>query len=175
MTNINLLPWREKARNYQKRLFLMLCGAVVLGVLVLNGLWYQVLQHSIDHQLQRNALLQQEVEAAQKITKDKKAFVAEKTTTLAQMTTLQELNNQRYRIVELLSVLPKLLANGVVIDAIQIQNNVIELQGKTQTDIQVSEMVKRLKQQPGWHDIQLQEMSTASNNTTAFRLTLGMQ
>lgn len=176
MTTINLLPWREKNRRSQKYGFFALCGGAVLTALLINGLWSNVLQHHIDHQQQRNATLQQEVDASQKMTQNKKAFNDEKALILKQMTTLQDVHNQRYRLVELLGVLPTLLPNDVFINAIRIDKNIIELQGEAQTDIQVSEVIKRFQQQAGWQDIQLKQISTSEkSNRTAFQVTLGIK
>lgn len=176
MTTINLLPWREKARRSQKYGFFVLCGIAVFIAVLINGLWSNALQQRIDRQQQRNATLQQEVDASQKMTQNKKAFNDAKAVILKQMTTLQNVHNQRYRLVELLEILPKLLPNDVFINAIQIDHDVIELQGEAQTDIQVSEVIKRFHQQAGWHDIRLKQINTSEkSNRTAFQVTLGMQ
>jgi type IV pilus assembly protein PilN len=176
MTTINLLPWREKARRSQKYRFFAWCGGAVCLALLVNGIWSNVLQQRIDRQEQRNTMLQQEVEASQKITQNKKTFNDQKTAILKQMTTLQNVHNQRYRLVELLDVLPKLLPNEVFIDSIQMDKDVITLQGEAQTEVQVSEVIKRFQQQAGWHAIQLKEISTPEkSNRTAFQVTLGMQ
>lgn len=174
MTSINLLPWREKARTYQKRLFFAFCGAAAGVALVINGIWYEVLQHRIDQQQIRNDLLQQELDATQKISQSKKKFAEEKTTTLKKMHTLLELNNQRFRVVDLLENLPHLLPNGMTIEAISADNGVYTLKGEAQNDMQVSETIKRLQQQAGWGTIQLQEMSSSAKNTTTFVLTIAM-
>lgn len=176
MTTINLLPWREKARQSQKQRFFGWCGTAMCIALLINGIWFNLLQHRIDRQAKRNVLLQQEVDASQKITKNKKAFNDQKTVILKQMTTLQNVHNQRYRLVELLDVLPKLLPNNVFINSIQIDQDVISLQGEAQTEVQVSEVIKRFQQQAGWYAIQLKEISTPQkSNRTGFQVTLGMQ
>lgn len=176
MTTINLLPWREKARRSQQYRFFAWCGGAACIALLINGLWSNALQQRIDRQEQRNVRLQQEVEANEKITKNKKAFNDQKVLILKQMTTLQNVHNQRYRLVELLDVLPKLLPNDVFINSIQIDKDVMTLQGEAQTEVQVSEVIKRFHQQAGWHSIQLKEISTPQkSNRTAFQVTLGMQ
>lgn len=176
MTTINLLPWREKARKRAKQVFIAACLSVIVAALVINGIWYSVLQGKINQQMQRNAFLQSEVTLAEQSNADKKTFEKEKAATLSQVSTLQELHNQRFRIIELLQSLPNLLPSHVLIDAIHINATIIELTGESKTDSQVSDFVKRLKEEPHWSNVQLQELSegTTPSQTNTFRITLSL-
>ena len=177
MTTINLLPWREKARIRAKRLFIACSIGAFLVAGLINLLWASVLQQQIKAQNQRNAFLTSEVQLAEQSSAAKKAFEKEQTTTLSQATTLKELNNQRFRVIELLQTLPNILPNNVLIDSIHVKADVIELIGSAKTDTQVSDLVKRLMQQANWSHVQLQEMSAATNapQDTTFRITLSLE
>jgi len=175
MTTINLLPWREQNRLKAKRLFIAGCiGAAVLALFI-NGVWYSLLQNQIDQQMQRNAYLQQQVQASEQSAADKKIFEKSKHDILSQTSTLQELNNQRFRIIELMQYLPPLLPNGVFITSIHFKAAIIDLSGSAKTAIQVSDLVKRLKQQPGWTNVQLQEISSAAEPVASFRISLSLE
>lgn len=175
MTTINLLPWREKNRLLTKRLFIAGSIGVILLALSINILWYSLLQNKIDLQTQRNAYLQAQVEAAEQSPTDKKIFLKHKQAILSQVASLQELNNQRFRIIELWQDLPMLLPNDVFITSIHFIASRIELAGSAKTAVQVSDLVKHLSQQPGWSDVQLQEISSASDPSTTFRISLSLE
>ena len=61
MSNINLLPWREAAKQRQKNQFfaMLIAGAVVAAILVVVVNF--VYQHAISRQNARNQFLQAEM------------------------------------------------------------------------------------------------------------------
>ncbi|MCD6048081.1 MAG: pilus assembly protein PilN [Gammaproteobacteria bacterium] len=176
MTTINLLPWREKARKQQKQNFILLCALAVGVAFILNVIIFVMLQVQINKQERRNGILQQEKQINSGILAKKKKFETDKSEVLSQIATVKELNNQRYRIVEIFNAIPRLLPNGVYITSINVQKELIELQGYAATEIQISELAGKLKEQPGWRSIQLQEAGEMPGlpNKTKFRITLNM-
>lgn len=176
MTSINLLPWREKRRTQNKRQLLTMILAAAIFALFINFIWYLLLQPSINHQQRRNNFLQQQIQAANAVLAQKQSFEQKKKEVVDQMKTLEQLHNQRYRIVELLDSLPKILPNSVFVNAIEVQNTAISLTGEAPTDIQVSEFVRALNKQTGWRNVQLQEITSAPNqhDVTLFRITFSM-
>lgn len=62
MANINLLPWREEAREKQKRDYIGILAAVFLGSGILVYVALSLLEIMTDEQRERNAYLQSEVQ-----------------------------------------------------------------------------------------------------------------
>jgi type IV pilus assembly protein PilN len=176
MTTINLLPWRENARKQEKQNFIFLCLFAVGIAFILNVIIFTVLQVQINQQERRNSILDQEKQVNSSILAKKKKFETDKAEILSQMATVKELNNQRYRVVELFNAIPQLLPNGVYMTSVHFQKELIEIQGYAATEIQISELAGKLKARPGWKNIQLQEAGEMPGlpNKTKFRITLNM-
>ena len=62
MANINLLPWREEAREKQKRDYIGILAAVFLGSAILVYAALALLEMMTDEQRARNAYLQSEIQ-----------------------------------------------------------------------------------------------------------------
>ena len=59
---INLLPWRQKRREYQQRQFVNALALVALVGGFLLIVWWQIQSSQIAKQDERNALLKAEIE-----------------------------------------------------------------------------------------------------------------
>jgi type IV pilus assembly protein PilN len=177
MTTINLLPWRKNLRAKQKYIFFSSCFAVLLLSALLNIFWYGFLQHKINQQNDRNAYLEEILSQTQTLLNNDKKTTQKQQQLTDQVRVLSELHNQRYRVVEILNTLPKLLPNNVYLTQIQFQNQQFALAGKATTDAQITDFINRLKNQPGWKNIQIVEIAKpASNNAeTTFQVTLTME
>jgi len=58
MSQINLLPWREEAREQLKREYLGLLGLVAIGSLILLFVWISFAAGQLDNQKARNSYLE---------------------------------------------------------------------------------------------------------------------
>ncbi|MGB1244986.1 MAG: PilN domain-containing protein, partial [Porticoccaceae bacterium] len=61
MSQINLLPWREEAREQLKKEYLGLLGLVAIGAAVLLFIWITVAMGQLDNQRQRNSYLEMNI------------------------------------------------------------------------------------------------------------------
>lgn len=62
MANINLLPWREEAREKHKRDYIGILALVFLGAAILVYIALSLLEMMTDEQRGRNAYLQSEIQ-----------------------------------------------------------------------------------------------------------------
>ena len=63
MTNINLLPWREKAKAERLQQFYLLLGVGAgIGVIII-GIWFTIISSTISTQNERNGFLSKEIGA----------------------------------------------------------------------------------------------------------------
>lgn len=93
MTDINLLPWREKHRNQQRNLFIaQVIITVIASILLLFALYFHY-SNQLDRQLARNKTLQQVTNTTtnnlSKLTKVNKTHKM-LTTRIAQLQALQQ-------------------------------------------------------------------------------------
>ena len=61
MTQINLLPWREKEREDKKRYFFAAIGIAAISSVLIMVFSHITIEGLIDNQLQRNSKLQNEI------------------------------------------------------------------------------------------------------------------
>lgn len=160
MITINLLPWRERNRTHQKRQLVIVFLLGLCGVLIFDLFWSLILQNNISHQNVRNDLLQKEVAKAKAILQKKPEMQREKESILNQAAILKNLHDQGLRVIECLNILPKILPNGTYLSALKVKKNYFELQGEAPADLQISELMKSLKQQATWSNVKLLEIES---------------
>lgn len=158
MTTINLLPWRDQLRKTQKNKFILIIGLTIAAMLLINAISFVHFKSENTYQLARVNLLQNELTLANKLLDEKKPLAEQQADLSSQMQTLVQIHNQRLLVAELLNTLPSLLPEGVYLQAINVVNNVITLQGYAPTSTQISLLVKHLNLQNGWQNIQLQQI-----------------
>lgn len=176
-TNINLLPWREKLRERNKKQFLALCFFLSLLGLVLNGLYYFVQDRKISQQVSRNYFLQTEIQAANSVIAKKKTLDEQSSALMAQLRTLQTLHNRRLDIANLFNTLPRLLPEGIYLSSIEVNENYVMLQGEAPTNLQISLLIHKIDKQARWKHVYLQEImsKTDSLSNPQFRITFSIE
>lgn len=143
---INLLPWREYYREAKQKQFVYLFMCCLLLAFVLNFLVYILFQAKINHQEQRNAYigqyiqqLDQEIADVTKLTKMKEAI-------LKRMAVVQSLQENRFNVVRIFDQMPRLLPKGVYLEEMTYEAGQISLQGKAQSNTDVSYFMRNVEQ-----------------------------
>ncbi len=91
MTQINLLPWREKQREEQKRYFFIALGAAVAVAIMIMVLSHIIIERQIDYQQQRIAVLNDEIKVLNQQIAEIKGLKKEKSALIARMKIIQTL------------------------------------------------------------------------------------
>ncbi|NMH60046.1 PilN domain-containing protein [Alteromonas ponticola] len=145
MAHINLLPWREKQRQEQKKQYLM--GLVAVAALVGLVFWFvgQAIDQQISNQNARNAYLQNEISALdsqisaiQDIKKSKNAIEQ-------RMALIEQLQTSRNVAPLLFDELAKIVPPGVSFKSMRRMNNVIEIEGISDSNNRLSEFMRQLE------------------------------
>lgn len=145
MTTINLLPWRKQRREQNKKAFLALLWGVVGLSVIFTAFAYFVMRHRIDIQMainqfytQQNAILDKQLEKVKDI-KDIKENL------LARMQVIQNLERIRPATVLMLDELVRILPEGVYVNQLKKEGNIITLVGESESNSQISTLMRRIE------------------------------
>ncbi|MFQ6371958.1 PilN domain-containing protein [Shewanella sp. YIC-542] len=144
MANINLLPWREEAREKQKRDYLGILVAVFIAAGLLVYLALQFVGLMTHDQQQRNAYLQNEIQQLDKQIveinkiKQRKADIEKRTEIILE---LQQSSNLPTHILdELVRVIPP----GVYLSSVEKKGSIIWIEGRSESNNNVANMMRKI-------------------------------
>jgi type IV pilus assembly protein PilN len=145
MARINLLPWRDLERQRRQRDFFIIMG-VAVGIVLIIGVVVQIqFSRAIEGQNSRNSLLAKEIRQLDEKIKKIKELEARKRDLLARMEIIQQLQQSRPEIVHLFDELVRTIPEGVFLVDLRQTGNVIELQGRAQSNARVSAFMRNIE------------------------------
>ena len=150
MILINLLPHREAARKRRKDIFNVTLGAsALLGGLLAGSvyLWYEA---AIAHQQSNNQVLEVEIRKLEGQIKDIAGLEAEISALRARQQAVEDLQSDRNLPVHLLTELTNQLPDGVYINKMTQQDQLVNLTGVAQSNERVSELLRNLAGNTPW-------------------------
>lgn len=148
MKGLNLLPWREKAREQRKKQFFALLGFAAALAAAMVFLGHTYMQASIDHQEQRNAYLQNEIQALDKKIARIKKLDATKQALLGRMQVIEDLQSTRPAIVHLFDEMATALPGGMYLESLKQNGSKVNVAGKAESNARVSSYMNRLDRSP---------------------------
>ncbi len=150
MILINLLPHREAARKKRQDVFNVSLGASALIGGLIAGIVFLWLQGQISSQEGLNMVLTQEIKKLDDQIKDIAALEAEIAALRARQQAVENLQADRNMPVHLLTELTRQFPEGVYINSMRQDNQLITLQGTAQSNERVSELLRNLAYQSPW-------------------------
>lgn len=150
MILVNLLPHREAARKRKRELFFSTLGvAALVGVLICGAVysWYQT---QISGQRDKNAVLKTEITKLEGQIKDIATLQQEIAALRARQNAVEDLQGNRNLPVYLLDELVKQLPDGVYINSMKQENQLVLLTGIAQSNERVSELLRNLGNNSPW-------------------------
>lgn len=150
MILINLLPHREARRQERKRAFftaLGLAGLVGVGIILL---WFGVLQQMTSAQERRNSFLSAEIKKLEEDIKSVATLRAEIEQLKARQKAVEDLQTDRNVPVYLLDELVKQTPDGVFLTAVKQNGNIVTVNGQSQTNERVSELLRNTAYNSPW-------------------------
>ena len=144
MILINLLPHREAARKQKREFFFATLGvAALVGGLIGGGIysWYQ---SQISGQKYKNQLLKTEIVKLEGQIKEIAGLQQEIAALRARQGAVEELQSNRNMPVFLLTELVKQLPDGVYINSMKQDNQLVLITGVAQSNERVSELLRNL-------------------------------
>ncbi len=150
MILINLLPHREVARKQRREAFFVALGLAALAGVLICGVLYSWYSTQIESQRGRNTFLQSEITRLDEQIKDIATLQAEITSLKARQGAVEDLQGNRNLPVYLLSELVKQLPDGVFINSLKQENQVVLITGVAQSNERVSELLRNLSNNSPW-------------------------
>ena len=181
MARINLLPWRAERRKQRQREFQGMLGLAALAGVLLSFLVWFYFSQQISGQNERNAFLQAEIAKVKKQNEEIKELDAKKDRLLARKKVIEELQANRSQMVHLFDSLVRTIPDGVTLNNIKQEGEILTLQGSAQSNARVSAYMRNLEVS-GWMtkpDLSIIEVKkdesapvTAGNRTLPYSFSL---
>jgi type IV pilus assembly protein PilN len=148
MPHINLLPWREVARQERQRQFAVV--AVGAAVLALLAVVFVHLQFSgmIETQNGRNQFLEAQIKEVDKQIAEIKTLKDDKKALLARMEVIQKLQRSRPEVVHLFEEISKATPKGVFLLNTVRNGNKLNIEGVADSNDSVSAFMRQLNASP---------------------------
>ena len=144
MARINLLPWREKERQRQKRLVTAAALSAVVMTFAGALVSYFLIEDWIVAQDGRNALLTSEIASMDRKIKEIKEIEKKKLELLARMEIIQELQRLRPEIVHLFDEIVAVVPNGVFLTGLKQTGMTVVLEGRAQSYGRISDLMRNI-------------------------------
>lgn len=145
MIRINLLPWREAARQRRRQEFLVMLGAALGCVcLAIVGV-HLYFQDRINAQQLRNQYLKNEIAVLDRKIKEIQEIEKTKANLIARMEIIHRLQKSRPEIVRLFDELVNALPEGVYLTKLEQSGNSITVEGMAQSNARVSAFMRRIE------------------------------
>lgn len=145
MTDINLLPWREKQRERAEKTFTVLIVSVVGVALFIVGLIYLYTDSSISAQAYRNQRLQKEIAYMDTQIQEIRKLKTLRRTLISRMKIVQKLQATRPLTVHLFEELIHILPDGIYLSHEQREGNRVTILGYAQSNSNVSTMMRNIE------------------------------
>lgn len=149
MAKINLLPWRAERRAQRQREFYGMLGlAALVGLLLSFLIWFHYSQQ-VAGQNVRNQFLTAEIARVEEQNKEIEALDRQKDRLLARKRVIEQLQSDRSQMVHLFDSLVRTIPDGVVLQNIKQEGEILTLEGRAQSNARVSAYMRNLEGS-GW-------------------------
>ncbi|NVZ10212.1 PilN domain-containing protein [Allochromatium humboldtianum] len=145
MARINLLPWREAARQQRRQEFLTALGIALGLTAVVVALVHFYFEDRISGQQARNQYLKTEIAALDRKIKEIDEIERTKADLLSRMDIIQRLQKSRPEIVRLFDELVTALPEGVYLTKLEQSERSVTLEGRAQSNARVSAFMRRIE------------------------------
>ncbi|WP_180125752.1 PilN domain-containing protein [Rhodoferax sp. BLA1] len=150
MILINLLPHREAARKRRKDMFNVGLGLSALTGGLIAGCIFLWFHAQISDQQDKNQILSSEIAQFDRQIKDIAGLEAEIAALRARQQAVEDLQADRNMPVHLLTELVEQLPEGVYITSMRQEGQSVALQGVSQSNERVSELLRNLSTKSAW-------------------------
>ncbi|NEV61274.1 PilN domain-containing protein [Thiorhodococcus minor] len=145
MARINLLPWREEARQQRRKDFLTALGLGLVVTLLGAILVHVYFEGRISAQQSRNTYLKTQIASLDRKIKEIKDLEKTKADLLARMDIIQKLQTSRPEIVRLFDELVSALPAGVYLTKVQQSGSAVVMEGRAQSNARVSAFMGKIE------------------------------
>ena len=158
MANINLLPWREEAREKQKRDYLGILAAVFIGASLVVYLALTVIDMMTEEQRGRNAYLQGEIQLLEKQIAEIKKIRERKKDIERRTEIILNLQQARNLPTHVLDELVRIVPPGIYLSSIEKKGSLLWIQGRSESNNNVANMMRKVEASMWLHDPSMQSI-----------------
>ncbi len=144
MSQINLLPWREEAREQLTKDYLIKLGLVGLGSIVLMFVWISLASARLAQQEQRINYLHENIVEMDEMVAEIVELKHKKDEMIVRMRVIQDLQGNRSGIVKIFDELVRSMPEGVYLSELHTENNLVEMTGFSESNNRISALMRNL-------------------------------
>lgn len=158
MANINLLPWREEAREKQKRDYIQILFAVFLFASLIVYLSLMAIDMMIDDQRSRNAYLESEISLLDTQIAEIREIKKRKKDIERRTKIILDLQQSRNLPTHVLDELVRIVPPGIYLSSIEKKGSLLWIEGRSESNNNVANMMRKVKTSEWLHDPNMQSI-----------------
>ncbi|GIU48236.1 PilN domain-containing protein [Shewanella algidipiscicola] len=158
MANINLLPWREEAREKHKRDYLGILMAVFIGASLLVYAALMVIDMMTEEQRGRNAYLQSEIQLLETQIAEIKKIRERKKDIERRTEIILNLQQARNLPTHVLDELVRIVPPGIYLSSIEKKGSLLWIEGRSESNNNVANMMRKVTTSLWLHDPNMQSI-----------------
>lgn len=163
MANINLLPWREEAREKQKRDYIGALALVFLLSAFLVFAFLQVIDMMTDEQKARNEFLTAEIQLLEKQIAEIKKITERKKDIERRTEIILNLQQARNLPTHVLDELVRVVPPGIYLSSIEKKGAMVWIEGRSESNNNVANMMRKMKTS-AWLDDPVMQSIVSQND-----------
>ncbi|GIU49313.1 MULTISPECIES: PilN domain-containing protein [Shewanella] len=164
MANINLLPWREEAREKQKRDYIGILALVFLVTCLVVFLTLSFIEVLTDDQRQRNSYLQTEISLLDAQIAEIRKITARKKDIERRTKIILNLQQSRNLPTHVLDELVRIVPPGIYLSSIEKKGSLLWIEGRSESNNNVANMMRKVKTSQYLNDPSMQSIISQNEN-----------
>lgn len=158
MANINLLPWREEAREKKKRDYIGILALVFLGAGCIVYASLTVIEMLIDDQRGRNGYLESEIQLLDAQIAEIREIKTRKKDIERRTEIILNLQQARNLPTHVLDELVRIVPPGIYLSSIEKKGSLLWIEGRSESNNNVANMMRKVKTSEWLHDPNMQSI-----------------
>ncbi|WP_426358968.1 PilN domain-containing protein [Pseudocolwellia sp. HL-MZ19] len=160
MAHINLLPWREEAEKAKQKEFFSILALVAIVSFAIVFSISQYFQAKIDGQNTRNEYLKNEIKILDIRIAEIKTLDEKKKELEQRMSVVEQLQRSRNVGTQVLNEIAKIIPNGIYLTHLKKVNNTLELEGKSESNNHLANMIREIERSDLFIDAVLESITS---------------
>ncbi|WP_133405536.1 PilN domain-containing protein [Parashewanella tropica] len=169
MANINLLPWREEAREKKKRDYMGVLGLVFIATCAVVYLGLMYIDYLKAEQRDRNAYLQSEIQLLEGQIKEIQGINLRKQDIERRTDIILDLQQARNLPTHVLDEMVRVTPAGIYLSTIEKKGDLLWIEGRSESNNHVSNMMRKIEISKWLHDASTKEITTKDVETRQFQ------
>lgn len=165
MAHVNLLPWRETARQRAKTRFGIHAGVAVGIAGIIFGAAYMVIGDYKSYQQRRNNFLQSQIQILDAQIAEINSINKKKQEILNRIKLIQSLHEDRNTAITIFNELTERTPDGVYLHSLEKRDLQLIISGRSISNNRVSEFLRDLKESAVFSDPELRNVVSASSGS----------